>query len=189
MERKRGWGRAAKKERVIQILILYCTHVYLSLFHVSVVHLSSIFVCAKEKTKITSCMAMARQHARPSHKHCKACANHAHAPPPRDRTCLRNFHLLEFSYRPVPSQSNNELKQQGDGAGETSRTTNYELQGTGLATRAPVAQTLQSVRQTCSCATITCSFQFARFPSCGIFTPTRAIPVKQQVETTVCRCR
>jgi len=41
------------------------------------------------------------------------------------------------------------LKQQGDGAGETSRTTNYELQGTGWATRAPVAQTLQTVRQTC----------------------------------------
>jgi hypothetical protein len=32
------------------------------------------------------------------------------------------------------------LKQQCDGAGETSRTTNYELQGTGRATRAPVAQ-------------------------------------------------
>jgi len=45
------------------------------------------------------------------------------------------------------------LKQQGDGAGETSRTTNYELQGTGWATRAPVAQTLQSVRQTYSCTT------------------------------------
>ena len=28
-------------------------------------------------------------------------------------------------------QRTNELKQQGDGAGETSRTTNYELQGTG----------------------------------------------------------
>jgi hypothetical protein len=33
------------------------------------------------------------------------------------------------------------LKQQCDGAGETSITTNYELQGTGWATRAPVAQT------------------------------------------------
>ena len=50
---------------------------------------------------------------------------------------------------------NNELKQQGDGAGETSRTTNYELQGTGWATRAPVAQTLQSVRQTCPRTTAT----------------------------------
>jgi hypothetical protein len=33
--------------------------------------------------------------------------------------------------------------------------TNYELQGTGWATRAPVAQTLQTVRQTCSCTTAT----------------------------------
>jgi hypothetical protein len=70
------------------------------------------------------------------------------------------------------------LKQQGDGAGETSITTNYELQGTGRATRAPVAQTLQSVRQTCACTTATFSYPFARFPSCGIFTPTRTIPVK-----------
>jgi hypothetical protein len=76
-------------------------------------------------------------------------------------------------------------KQQCDGAGETSITTNYELQGTGRATRAPVAQTPQTVRQTCPCTTTTCSYLFARFPSCGIFTPTRTIPVKQQVETTV----
>jgi hypothetical protein len=45
----------------------------------------------------------------------------------------------------------NKLKQQGDGDRTTSRTTNYELQGTGRATRAPVAQTLQSVRQTRPC--------------------------------------
>ena len=57
----------------------------------------------------------------------------------------------------------------------TSRTTNYELQGTGWATRAPVAQTLQTVRQTCTCTTATCPYQFARFPSCGIFIPTRTI--------------
>ena len=60
--------------------------------------------------------------------------------------------------------------------------TNYELQGTGRTTRAPVAQTLQSVRHTCPCTTATCSYLFARFPSCGIFTPTRTIPVKQQLE-------
>jgi hypothetical protein len=53
--------------------------------------------------------------------------------------------------------------------------TNYELQGTGWATRAPVAQTLQSVRQTYSCTTATCPSTFVRFPSCGIFTPTRTI--------------
>ena len=46
----------------------------------------------------------------------------------------------------------------------------------GWATRAPVAQTLQSVRQTCPCTTATCPYRFARFPSCGIFTPTRTIP-------------
>ena len=83
------------------------------------------------------------------------------------------------------SSKNYELKQQGDGAGETSRTTNYELHATGRATRAPVAQTLQSVRQTCSCIVHRCLYVFARFPSCGIFTPTRTISVKQQVETTV----
>ena len=82
------------------------------------------------------------------------------------------------------SPLNNELKQQGDGAGETSITTNYELQGMGWATRAPVAQTLQSVRQTCSCTTFTWPYTFVRFPSCGIFTPTRTSPVKQGVETT-----
>ena len=102
------------------------------------------------------------------------------------------------------------MKQQGDGAGETSITTNYELQGTGRATRAPVAQTLQSVRQTCSCTTATCPcttatrlYTFARFPSCGIFTPTRTIssettsgnnrvsvPVKpQERQITSCRAR
>ena len=80
---------------------------------------------------------------------------------------------------------NNELEPQGDGAGDTSRTTNYELQGTGRATRAPVVQTLQTVRQTCSCTTATWLYTFARFPSCGIFAPTRTIPVKQQLETTV----
>ena len=62
-------------------------------------------------------------------------------------------------------------------------TTNYELHGTGQATRAPVAQTLQSMRQTCTCTTATCLYRFVRFPSCGIFTPTRTIPVKPQVDS------
>ena len=139
--------------------------------------------------QITSCRARAGQHARPSHKHCKPCAKHAQGPPPRACACLHDFHLVELSHQPVPFPVNHELKQQGDGAGETSRTTNYELQGTEWATRAPVAQTLQSVRQTCPDTTATCSYVFARFPSCGIFTPTRTIPVKQRVETTGCRCR
>jgi hypothetical protein len=58
----------------------------------------------------------------------------------------------------------------------------------GRATRAPVAQTLQSVRQTCPGTIHTCPYRFARFPFCGIFTPTRTSPVNnklnQQVETT-----
>ena len=134
-----------------------------------------------QERQITSCRARAGQHARPSHKHCNACAKHAYAPRPRVSTGLHGFHLVEFSRRPVPFQCNNELKQQGDGAGET---TNYELHGMGWATRAPVAQTLQTVRQTCPCTTATCPYTFARFPCCGIFTPTRTIPVKQQLETT-----
>ena len=92
--------------------------------------------------------------------------------------------LWNFHTNPYYPSKNYELKQQGDGDRTTSRTTNYELHGTGRATRAPVAQTLQSVRQTCSCTTATCLCLFARFPSCGIFTPTRTIPVKQRVETT-----
>ena len=92
--------------------------------------------------------------------------------------------LWNFHTNPCHPSKNYELKQQGDGAGEISKTTNYELQGTGWATRAPVAQTLQSVRQTCPCTTATCPYTFVRFPSCGIFVPTRTIPVKQRVETT-----
>jgi hypothetical protein len=54
--------------------------------------------------------------------------------------------MWNFHTNPCHPSENYELQQQGDGAGDTSRTTNYELQGTGRATRAPVAQTLQSVR-------------------------------------------
>ena len=49
-----------------------------------------------QERQITSCRARAGQHARPSHKHCKACAKHAHAPYVRSETisnlktsCLR----------------------------------------------------------------------------------------------------
>jgi hypothetical protein len=96
-------------------------------------------------------------------------------------TCQYRFARFQSCGIFIPTRTipvNNELKPQCDGAGDTSRTTNYELHGTGWATRAPVAQTLQTVRQSCSCTTATCSYPFARFPSCGILTPTRAIPVK-----------
>jgi hypothetical protein len=88
--------------------------------------------------------------------------------------------LWNFHTNPYYFQLNNKLKQQGDGAGETSITTNYELQGTGWATRAPVAQTLQTVRQTCSGTTATLLCLCARFPSCGIFAPTETNELKQQ---------
>ena len=97
--------------------------------------------------------------------------HHGHVPV---RVCTISI-LWNFYTNPYQSSKNYELKQQCDGAGETSRTTNYELQGTGGATRAPVAQTLQSVRQTCLCTTAMCLCRFARFPSCGIFAPTRTI--------------
>ena len=72
-----------------------------------------------EKRQITSCLGRTGQHARRSHKHCKPCAKHAHAPPPRARTRLHKFHSVGNSIQPVPVQSNNNLKQQRDGAGET----------------------------------------------------------------------
>ena len=64
-------------------------------------------------------ISVGERHARPSHKHCIPCAKHAHAPWPRARTRLRDFHLVEFSHQPVPAQLNNELKQQCVGAGVT----------------------------------------------------------------------
>ena len=48
-------------------------------------------------------------------------------------------------------------------------TTNYELLGNDWATRAPVAQTLQTVRQTCPRTTATCAYMFAGFPFSGKF--------------------
>ena len=56
------------------------------------------------RTKNASCRERAGQHANPTHKHCKACANHAHAPWPRARTSLHDFHLVKFSYQPRLSQ-------------------------------------------------------------------------------------
>ena len=41
-----------------------------------------------------------RAHARRSRKHCKACAKHAHAPPPRARTRLHGFYQLIYIFKP-----------------------------------------------------------------------------------------
>jgi hypothetical protein len=100
-------------------------------------------------------------------------------------TCQYRFARFQSCGIFIPTRTipvNNELKPQCDGAGDTSRTTNYELHGTGWATRAPVAQTLQTVRQPCSCTMTTCQYRFARFPSCGIFIPTCTIPVSNELK-------
>ena len=55
-----------------------------------------------QERQITSCLGTTGQHARPSCKHCKACAKHAHAPPPRARTCLHKFHSVGNTNQPVP---------------------------------------------------------------------------------------
>ena len=57
----------------------------------------------------------------------------------------------------------NNCRPSGDSAGETSRNENYELHGKGWANVAPVAQTLQSVRQTCPCTIATLLYTFLRF--------------------------
>jgi len=62
-------------------------------------------------------MAKNGQDARRTHKHCKACAKHAHALPPRARTCLHDFHLVEFSHHPVPPSRTSPVKQQVETTG------------------------------------------------------------------------
>ena len=81
--------------------------------------------------QITSCMARAGQHARPSHKHCKPCAKHAHAPRPRARTHLHDFHLVEFSYQPVPFPVKHQVET-GAGAGEHLKNDKLRVAGHGL---------------------------------------------------------
>ena len=57
-----------------------------------------------KKRQITSCLGRTGQHARPSRKHCKPCAKHAHAPPPRARTRLYKFHSVGNLHQSVPVQ-------------------------------------------------------------------------------------
>ena len=66
---------------------------------------------------------------------------------------------------------------------------NYELLGKWWTTRAPYAQTLQTVRQTRSWHRGTCAYLFARSVFRGTFRPTGYIPVnyelKQQITVPV----
>ena len=94
------------------VSVLVCSISILWNFHTNPYHPSEttsgnnrVTVPVKPQLRqITSCRARAGQHARRSHKHCKPCAKHAHAPWPRACTCLHDFHLVEFSHQPVPSQ-------------------------------------------------------------------------------------
>ena len=112
-------------------------------------------------------------HARRSRKHCKACAKHAHAPRPRARARLHGIHSVGNSNQHLPVRWTNNFKQQRDGRRwNLEETTNYKLLGKGWATRAPVSQTLQSVRKTSSCLMHTCSHTLIRFPLASRFKPT-----------------
>ena len=101
--------------------------------------------CAGETSRtrqITSCLGRDGQHARRTCKHCKPCAKHAHAPPPRARTRLYKFHSVGNSHQPVPVHINNDLKQQRHGAGETSRNDKLRVAWEGMSnTRARRANT------------------------------------------------
>ena len=92
-------------------------------------------------------------------------------------TCAYTFAQVPFGGKFTPTRTSPEKPRvennSGDGAGETSRTTNYALLKKGWATRAPVAQTLQSVRHTCPRTTTTCAYTFAGFSFGGNFKPTR----------------
>ena len=89
-----------------------CTFSILWNFHTNPYQTSETTSCNNKVTvpvkpqerQITRCRARGGQHARPSYKHCKACAKHAHAPRPRVHTGLHDFHLVELSYQPVLSQ-------------------------------------------------------------------------------------
>ena len=92
--------------------------------------------------QITSCLGSDGQHARPSRKHCKPCAKHAYDAPLRARARLYKFHSVGNSIQPVPVHMNNDLKQQRDGAAETSRNDKLRVAWEGLGnTRARLANT------------------------------------------------
>ena len=101
-------------------------------------------------------------------------------------TCAYTFAQVPFSgkFKPTPTSP---VQQRVENTNVTApvklqETTNYELLGKGWATRAPYAQTLQSVRQTCTRTTTTCAYTFAQVPFSGNFKPTPTSPVQQQLE-------
>ena len=105
--------------------------------------------------------------------------HHRHVPV---RVCTISI-LWNFHTNPYHPSKNYELKQQGDGAGETSRHDKLRVAGHGPGnTRARCTNT---AKRAPNMPTHRHQYRFARFPSCGIFTPTRTSPVKQQLEPQV----
>ena len=111
------------------------------------------------------------------------------------RTCLRTTTTCAYTFAQVPFSGNfnptraspHETTTRNNNVTapvKPQETTNYELLGKGWATRAPVAQTLQTVRQTCTLCTTTCACTFVQVPFSGKFNPTRASPHGQRLETT-----
>ena len=101
-------------------------------------------------------------------------------------TCAYTFARFPFSGKFKPTRTS-PVKQRLETTVVTApvkpqETTNYELLKKGRATRAPVAQTLQTVRQTCSRTTTTCAHTFAQVSFSGKFKPTRTSPVQQRLE-------
>ena len=101
-----------------------------------------------QERQITSCMARARQHARPSHKHCKACAkqmrmHHGHVSiPVCTISILWNFHTNPYQFSettsgnnsvtvPVYTSRTHKLRVAGHGVGNT------RARRTNTAKRAP----------------------------------------------------
>ena len=77
--------------------------------------------------------------------------------------------FIKWKFQTIPYQSSETTSRNNNvtGAGETTRTTNYELLRKDWATRAPVAQTLQSVRQTSPRTTTTCAYLLVQVSSSG----------------------
>ena len=101
-------------------------------------------------------------------------------------TCAYTFAQVPFSgkFTPTPTSPVQQRLENNNVTApvKPQETTNYDLLGKEWATRAPVAQTLQTVRQTCPHTTTTCAYMFAKVPFSGKFNPTRTSPVKQRLE-------
>jgi hypothetical protein len=93
--------------------------------------------------------------------------------------------FIEFPSQTNPYQSSEQqVETLSDGTGETYRTKITSCME-GWTKRAPVAQTLQSVRQTCPCTTATCPCTLIRFSLNSRVKPTPTSPVNNKLKHQV----